>query len=1100
MSLASIPKHLAGKALRNDDFFLESKHRKRKDSQQTNMGFYAMTRHSRSWILCHLVHREEDSPLKSLEITAECSHSLDQLKDWDNKIYLNLLDLDHASTDLLQSCAKFLSKLDLTNLSIEVIPRELIVKLSPHLNELILKKNKLTTSSLVLAQTYTDEGLRCWLRNVHTLDLTGNKLTANIPPTLLSHMPRLQNLLAERNAFSSLAGINQAKSLKIIVFNRNCLVEISRDLYSLKNIEQIYVSRNQIKKPLSGIGIKALTYLKLIDISHNQLNSLPGDLFQLPKLEIVQASHNCIENLPNIQVRDNRPKIKLINLSFNLIQKFTHTLLTSAEQVELNNNRIRFIPVNMLRKFSKIMQLKRISASVLFKVNLKDNPMRWPPKTVTDLGMEAIMLFFQEASIDSTSCMGIKSLFLGAPSSGKTSLSLSLLEGQRIVVDLSAFNTKDDALSDDQMFQERIGHYLKVIVQRNNHVVLVLIASKCDLLTAKKTQEISQQLHKKIQDFLVDRIRKLTEEVYKIEALPNISASMAEHYKHLTELHRTWKVNLYPKPIITSSNYEGEDFVEMQKTLCEAFFKIALEAPKVAPFCLKSIPNSWLELEVYCEEVAARSESSAIWSQKDFYSVLTEKLHVASNNVEPVATFLSDSGRAIIPHTIVWDPENSLKNTDGDRGRQCMDRIVVLAPKTLFEVLRLIFNSRLLEFLKNDAGVKTPLCFREDILRRMHAATGTLAKRVYDQCIDRLVSGTGIMMSELWIALSDYKKLKVSGPDIRTGRNLIILLWQWFEIAYPVAQKKMALEFNSETCQITLPPSPILLAKLCQIVALADEDEATMYASMKAEYSDFIGSQGLPALCFPALIKDKSQLESRACAVGQLWRKALSDGPYPISLIYRLPDGIPVGLFDRLVIRCNWPDFYQFHLLSHWQDGALFFNSEYKIALKLETVCGSEGTEQMIIFDFRALEKRKFIKKQNAETASAKKKPREQAGSKASKKSDFTRPEQVKCGSRKKHWPIDIGILWRLIIRLIEGFEELLNEYRGLWFRRVTKCPKCNELTFPGEWMSPSEVQSVHHRKCLGCGFRVASEMLAPPKAGQQSWFSIYFYIFLTRV
>ncbi|XP_019639098.1 PREDICTED: malignant fibrous histiocytoma-amplified sequence 1 homolog, partial [Branchiostoma belcheri] len=164
-----------------------------------------------------------------------------------------------------------------------------------------------------------------------------------------------------------------------------------------------------------------------------------------------------------------------------------------------------------------------------------------------------------------------------------------------------------------------------------------------------------------------------------------------------------------------------------------------------------------------------------------------------------------------------------------------------------------------------------------------------------------------------------------------------------------------------------------------------------------------------------------------------------SGGSPIISLQYQFPSFIPPGLFARLTVRAHHPN-HNLHFVSHWNTGALCKHEKHKIVVLLKC----EDTERRAV-------------------------------------SLSVRPE-----SKDPHRYVEEDLLddlWETMGDLSWEFEELLQQWPGVLYKRAAVCPRpqCQMPSFPGEWVhlrhrGPKEVI------CKSCDERVPFLHVTPPE------------------
>lgn len=102
-----------------------------------------------------------------------------------------------------------------------------------------------------------------------------------------------ESLHLENNALSSLSGGGHLKDLhllRILNISNNLFHTIPDDIYLLTNLQEFYVSNNQLKK-LCG-NICNLKNLRILDVSNNLLKALPENMGSLVNIRKFNACNN----------------------------------------------------------------------------------------------------------------------------------------------------------------------------------------------------------------------------------------------------------------------------------------------------------------------------------------------------------------------------------------------------------------------------------------------------------------------------------------------------------------------------------------------------------------------------------------------------------------------------------------------------------------------------------------------------------------------------------------------------------------------------------------------------------------------------------------
>jgi hypothetical protein len=117
-------------------------------------------------------------------------------------------------------------------------------------------------------------------------------------------------------------------------------------LAQLKSGELTGIQRLTLSENLTSFPIEILSLadsLEILDLSNNQLTSLPQELAQLSKLKIIFASNNLFETLP--EVLGQCPHLEMVGFKSNNINQVpANSLPTKLRWLILTDNRIEVLP------------------------------------------------------------------------------------------------------------------------------------------------------------------------------------------------------------------------------------------------------------------------------------------------------------------------------------------------------------------------------------------------------------------------------------------------------------------------------------------------------------------------------------------------------------------------------------------------------------------------------------------------------------------------------------------------------------------------------------------------------------------------------------
>mmetsp|Transcript_12908 Transcript_12908/g.24241 ORF Transcript_12908/g.24241 Transcript_12908/m.24241 type:complete len:888 (+) Transcript_12908:95-2758(+) len=192
--------------------------------------------------------------------------------------YYDCIDLPH----LLQ--------LDASNNALTLLPSELKC---PRLQSLILSKNQIEYISPAFLDSIQS--------SLKILDLSENKISSSID---MSHHRKLEILELRRNKLKDAPVINHNLMHLGLSFNEVLSIEnlfagqmdenvkSSADEWFRSNLRELHLEQNRLDKTMHAPTLAAMTNLKLLDISHNSLETIPHVVGYLPHLNKVVLDGN----------------------------------------------------------------------------------------------------------------------------------------------------------------------------------------------------------------------------------------------------------------------------------------------------------------------------------------------------------------------------------------------------------------------------------------------------------------------------------------------------------------------------------------------------------------------------------------------------------------------------------------------------------------------------------------------------------------------------------------------------------------------------------------------------------------------------------------
>ncbi|CAH8824866.1 unnamed protein product [Trichobilharzia szidati] len=1189
-----------------------------------------------------------DNILRQLEKNKFLQWTIITLSDYDTCIGLQLIQWNNDILRLTCQIAPVLQQINLSNLNLTTLPFDLLSQFSTRLFSLNLSFNQIEMSifkdfkSVYLwkkRQKRDDNKVRqddCWIQTLNELHLDHNALEDVITEEAVHYMTNLKRLFIQNNAITSLRGLHSLTQLRVIRADFNKITNINDSVLSLKKIEYAYLSHNRITQPISGIRLKYLNHLRVIDLSHNGLSFLPAVIFNLPCLQTLKVDHNNLYSLPTIRSnsRISKELIESIDLSYNQINAISDGLLRITKHLDLSRNKLRIFPASLLKMIANMTKIRSKKPSEIIQLDLTDNPMIWPPSNIVEVGINAMIEYYLESRTEIQSYYGIKTMFLGAKNSGKSSLAMSILDRQThmtesreeitysidsymihydaveltpkvcksqvdsettlksqtmntrpttitlwdcsghmaytplisfftslstvvtILVDITKFEYNSSGTeninikSSDSYFYKSIGIWLDIVMYRLNFLKVILLATKCDLISSEK--ELDQRmknLYSQTSNYLKTRHFWLKDQITRIESSIQISQATSQYYEHLNNIYENAYISIYPNVIpINLTKLSNPPLINFDQ-LCYTLFDFVIKTPTHLPVCLAALPHIWSDIEMYLDDIKHNYNSNlnklsnevnaCILSKAYFSQLLQNKFNLNTINLKQLLIYLNNTGRILIPDAFLSKEEEKYLNTTMKSFTRPYPKAYVIIDCDLFlESVKYLIHPNLLSVIdttqhtnnSNKTQYKDPCVpetFQKELLRHFYSATRQGAINRLAQSCSELNKGSGIVSAYLWIALVEYNHLYVTKNNLDIGKSYVEILWRWLELAYPVPEPELFANFDSDLTRTDISPdgmksptwkfkyfpSPRELASACGIISHNDQsselhenqsdtdqsdDMDTRQSPTNNQIQEMICSERLPALCFPCLIPHNCTNPMDEMSIN-LWETVCRIGPRPVIFVYRFSYGIPQELFDKATVRLNCPEYFKFRYTAHWKTGVQMFSSSNRIVVRFLLV-NQPNEDCLIKFEFRGLPRTNIESnlidnksQQNDTTPNAEQTEKEVNSipdrSGISEVISSTDHKDRKHYKRKQkchwhNWPISESDLWELMLPLLKEFDGVLLAYKGLCYKRVMECPKCNELTFAGEWLTPQEAQTVNYRKCPACAHRIPSCLVAPPESG----------------
>ncbi|GLT90600.1 hypothetical protein SLE2022_085230 [Rubroshorea leprosula] len=266
-----------------------------------------------------------------------------------------------------------LRSLEILDLSYNYLNNSFLTSLSDLLS---LKSLNLAKCNLMIATNHMEGFMRFSnMRNLKILDLSGNDLNINIL-TSLGELPSLKslsligcNLMIASNHrdgadFEKLSRFRHLEFLDLSD-NKDLNNSILSYLSSFSSLKTLILSNCRLNATLSTRELSNLRNLKVLDISHNDIDSLESSQdeqnLRFVHLEVLDLSYNFFNNsvLSSINEFSN---LKSLNIEANnlkgLVDVTKFDALRCLEELQMNNNELnQFVSTNANTSFSKLKTL-----------------------------------------------------------------------------------------------------------------------------------------------------------------------------------------------------------------------------------------------------------------------------------------------------------------------------------------------------------------------------------------------------------------------------------------------------------------------------------------------------------------------------------------------------------------------------------------------------------------------------------------------------------------------------------------------------------------------------------------------------------------------
>ncbi|PQJ09114.1 GTP-binding protein [Flavipsychrobacter stenotrophus] len=222
------------------------------------------------------------------------------------------------------------------------------------------------------------------------------------------------------------------KKLEHLSLRNNTLKELPTIVFTLENIKYLNLSDNQIHE-ITGHYFRNLMSIEKVDISYNQITSIPSEKITYSKCNSLNIKGNKLQKFPTaVSEIHTLEKLDLSENNINSIEDDAFEGLENLIELDLSFNKLQYLPSSI----GQLKKLKRLNLSgneisslpkefenltSLEFLDFNNNPIGRVPVEISSQGVSGIINYYLSLG-DNVQLFEAKLLIVGQGNVGKTYL------------------------------------------------------------------------------------------------------------------------------------------------------------------------------------------------------------------------------------------------------------------------------------------------------------------------------------------------------------------------------------------------------------------------------------------------------------------------------------------------------------------------------------------------------------------------------------------------------------------------------------------------------------------------------------------------------